>query len=79
MLKMGCVVEGCGAAPKVHHLYTGMGIPKDHDRVAPVCFRHHQGQPDGFHFLSERVWAGKFGMTEEDMERKVKRFLGEIT
>jgi len=74
--ELGCMV--CGAYQvTIHHLYCGAGGRKDHDKVAPLCWEHHLGKEgiDG-RKMSKRVWQEKY-MTEPEMEKRVKRELGE--
>jgi len=43
----GCVV--CRMPANIHHIRTGQGMSqKDHDKVIPLCYRHHQGE-FGYH------------------------------
>lgn len=76
MANLGCAIEGCGHAPCIHHAETGMGGRKNHDRVIPLCYDHHQGR-DGIHTLSRRTWQKKFG-TEQDLMAKISGMLGEM-
>ena len=66
----GCMVCGAWAA-EIHHLFTGGGGRKDHDKVAPLCNRHHNGDEhkEGLHQISRRVFAKRF-MSEQEMHDK---------
>lgn len=66
---LGCIVESCIHAPCIHHIETGMGGCKNHDRVIPLCYDHHQGR-EGIHTLSRRIWQAKYG-TEQKLFNKV--------
>lgn len=72
---LGCLV--CGAQATIHHLYTGAGGRKNHDRVAPLCWIHHIG-PEGIdgRKLSKRQWQEKY-LTEHEMEARVSAMLAE--
>lgn len=74
--ELGCLV--CGAYQvTIHHLFTGAGGRKNHDRVAPLCWEHHVGREgiDG-RVMSKKKWQEKY-MTEDEMELIVKQRLGE--
>lgn len=74
--ELGCIVRGCGYAQvSIHHALTGGGGRKDHDKVLPLCYNHHQGYK-GIHTLSRRVWEEQFG-TERELLEKVSERLGE--
>jgi hypothetical protein len=61
----GCVL--CKGHASVHHAETGMGGRKDHDKVFPLCFYHHQGE-EGIHTLGRKVWQEKYGSEQHWME-----------
>lgn len=62
----GCYI--CQASwPSIHHLFTGMGGRKDHDKVAALCYYHHQGEA-GIHTLGRREFAERFKSEAELME-----------
>ena len=71
---MGCLV--CGGPATIHHLFTGAGGRKNHDRVAPLCYWHHIGPNgiDGRQKYSKKTWQVEF-MTEAEMEGRVRAFL----
>lgn len=71
---LGCIIPGCWHAPCIHHCETGAGGRKNHDRVLPLCYDHHQGV-QGIHKLSRRVWEKLFG-TEQELMATVERMLG---
>lgn len=70
---LGCIVSGCRHSACIHHALTGMGGRKNHLKVLPLCYDHHQGK-EGIHTLSRRVWEKKFG-TEEYLLEKVEKLL----
>lgn len=70
---LGCIISGCGNAPNIHHCATGAGGRKDHNKVLPLCHRHHQGDL-GIHTLSRRVWEPIYG-TEQELMDKAERLL----
>lgn len=72
---LGCLL--CGGPATIHHLFTGAGGRKNHDRVAPLCYWHHLG-PEGIdgRKLSKKQWQ-EIHMTEDEMERLVKERLQE--
>lgn len=73
---LGCLICGSCSAT-IHHLFTGAGGRKNHDRVAPLCWEHHVGR-DGIdgRVMSKKKWQEKY-MTEDEMERLTKQRLGE--
>ena len=73
--ELGCLI--CGGPATIHHLFTGAGGRKNHDRVAPLCWEHHVGREgiDG-RVMSKKVWQAKY-MSEPEMELMVKTMLGE--
>lgn len=73
---LGCIIPDCNHAACIHHCETGMGGRKNHDRVLPLCYDHHQGK-EGIHTLSRRVWQKKFG-TEQELMDRVSSMLGEM-
>jgi hypothetical protein len=69
--QLPCLV--CGAWPvTLHHLYTGGGGRKNHDKIAPLCYFHHIGAEgiDGRQKYSKKTWQQKY-MTEAEMEAMV--------
>ena len=74
--ELGCIVAGCNhKRPAIHHCKTGGGGRKDHDKVLPICYTHHQGI-EGLHTLGRPVWEAKYG-TEQELMQKTKLLLGE--
>lgn len=66
----GCLI--CRAhSPSIHHLFTGAGGRKDHDKVAPLCHNHHQGKKDGLHEIGRKAFAARF-MSEQEMQEKAE-------
>ena len=72
---IGCIIDGCSETPSIHHAKTGGGGRKDHDKILPLCWKHHQGQA-GIHTLGRRTWQDLFG-TEQELLDKVASLLGE--
>jgi len=73
IIKLGCIVEGCPHKPSIHHALTGAGGRKNHDKVLPLCYDHHQGDK-GIHTLSRRVWEPIYG-SEESLLARVDELL----
>lgn len=69
--ELGCMV--CGAAPEIHHLFTGAGGRKKHDAVVGLCWLHHRG-PQGIHFMGRKKWQPIFG-TEQVLLDKLNSLL----
>lgn len=82
--KLGCILRyfslhaTCRSATTIHHLYTGAGGRKDHDKIGPLCVEHHLGD-EGINSLSGKIsrpkWEQRF-VTEQEIEAKVKELLG---
>lgn len=72
---LGCLI--CQGPATIHHLYTGAGGRKDHDRVTPLCWEHHVGREgiDG-RVMSKKQWQAEY-MTEIELEAMTKQLLGE--
>lgn len=72
---LGCIVQGCGSPATIHHCGTYMGGGRDHSRVIPLCWHHHQG-PEGIDGkgMGKRVWEEKYG-TEESLLEKTASLL----
>lgn len=68
---LGCII--CGSPAALHHAGTGMGGRKDHMKILPLCYFHHQGE-EGIHTLSRRVWQEKYG-TEQFLLGKINLLL----
>lgn len=71
--ELGCIV--CGNEATIHHCGTYMGGGRDHMRVIPLCWYHHQG-PEGIDGkrMGKRVWESKYG-TEESLLEEVNQTL----
>lgn len=70
--QLPCIV--CQAWPvSVHHAETGMGGRKNHMKVLPLCWNHHQGR-DGIHKMGRKPWQAKYG-TEQELLAKVAQQL----
>lgn len=67
---LGCQVEGYheGAIAQ-HHIETGLGRKKDHDRTISLCHNHHQGK-DGFHTIGSKAWEAIHGTEAEIFDRQ---------
>lgn len=74
--ELGCIVHLCGAPAAVHHAETGAGGRKDHMKVLPLCYHHHQGD-QGIHTLGRRRWQAIYG-TEQELMAKVAEELGMV-
>lgn len=57
---------------EIHHIETGAGGRKNHDRVIPLCFKHHRGA-EGIHFIGRKVWCERFGTEQELFDLAMKR------
>ena len=55
-----CAVCGLPGPSYAHHVDTGMGRRKDHGKVIPLCYNHHQG-PEGIHTLGKKEWRRRYG------------------
>lgn len=64
---LNCIL--CGGIAAVHHCETGRGGRKNHMKVLPLCYAHHQGW-DGIHTLGRKAWQAKHG-TEQELMQKV--------
>jgi hypothetical protein len=68
---IGCII--CSGQASIHHCETGMGGRKDHDKVIPLCYAHHQGYI-GIHEIGRKLWQEQFG-TEQELMEKTDRLL----
>ena len=61
----GCLV--CGQLASIHHVTTeGKGrISRDHKRITPLCWMHHQG-PEGIHMLGHDEFTERYGINLYD-------------
>lgn len=75
--ELGCIVNTplgvCGAPAAIHHAFTGGGGRRDHDKVLPLCYEHHQGS-QGIHTISRPVWQLAYD-TEESLLTKMEEML----
>jgi hypothetical protein len=69
--ELGCII--CGGIAAIHHALTGRGGRKDHMKVLPLCYAHHQGWA-GIHTLGRKTWQAKFG-SEQELLDKVEALL----
>lgn len=72
--QLGCLI--CRRPATIHHTGTGAGGRKDHMKVLPLCYHHHQGDEgiDAKHNgspQSKRAWQGIYGL-EEDLLAQVE-------
>lgn len=63
---LGCAI--CGGPANIHHALTGAGGRKDHDKVLPLCYYHHQG-PHGIHFMGRKKWQSIYGDEKDLLEQ----------
>jgi len=71
--ELGCII--CGSPACIHHTGTHLGGGRDHDKVIPLCPRHHQYHGDGISFHDNKtIWQEIHG-TEQELLEKVKRML----
>lgn len=64
--EMPCIV--CGNFPvQVHHALTGGGGRKNHMKVLPLCYLHHQGA-EGIHTIGRKPWQNLHGTETELLE-----------
>lgn len=65
----------------IHHISGRTNKGKDgispHMKVLPLCFEHHQGNPEGIHFMSRKVWEQKYGR-QEDLKKLCDKLLEDI-
>jgi hypothetical protein len=54
---LGCVI--CGKPACIHHIRI-TGEPRDHKKVIPLCWDHHQG-PNGIHTMGKKDWRFLYG------------------
>lgn len=74
VLQVPCIAgpAGCKGRLMIHHCGTGAGGRKDHMKVLPLCYGHHQG-PDGIdgreHGMSKKKWQAIHGTEDELLEK----------
>ena len=76
--ELGCVVHvdfhgRCNSPAQIHHIDTGGGGRKNHDRVIPLCENHHTGLM-GLHKIGRKRWQNMFG-TEQELFDKTQELL----
>jgi hypothetical protein len=69
--ELGCII--CGGIASIHHAGTGAGGRKDHSKILPICYAHHQGH-EGIHTLGRKAWQNRYG-TETELLEKVRELL----
>ena len=62
-----CVVCGHPPPSAAHHCLTGMGRKKNHFKVIPLCWSHHQGI-NGIHTIGKRLWQSMYCTEAELLE-----------
>jgi translation initiation factor RLI1 len=62
---LGCVI--CGKRATIHHIRI-VGEPRNHKKVIPLCYNHHQGV-EGIHTLGKKAWREKHGHELEHLKR----------
>lgn len=78
--ELGCIVcrhwFGLFSPAQVHHIRAGNGLAqRDHDRVIPLCYQHHQSGVHGVAIHAGRLeWESRWG-TEEELLERVNRLL----
>jgi hypothetical protein len=76
-VEIGCILEYCRMPAVVHHCVTGSGGRRDHDKIIPLCPRHHAGYGNTVSFHDGRkVWQEIHG-TEKELMEKLSKILGE--
>lgn len=82
IVELGCIVRekgGCFGRMTRHHIGTGAGGRKDHDKVVCLCFGHHLGA-EGIDSTctpkpySKKTWQEKYGQ-EDDLLAKTEELL----
>jgi hypothetical protein len=63
---LGCVI--CQKRANVHHVRS-VASKRDHFKVIPLCYDHHQGS-EGIHHLGKREWVKRYGY-ELDYLKKI--------
>lgn len=75
--RMGCCICWMfykqGSPADIHHIETGMGRRKDHQRTIPLCKSHHQIGPFAVHVDKRRF--ERLYDTESDLLAKVNKML----
>jgi hypothetical protein len=54
---LGCVI--CGKPANIHHVRS-VASKRDHTKVIPLCYYHHQGKM-GIHTIGKKIWWEQFG------------------
>ena len=79
IVELGCIVDlenvnqRCASPAEVHHIETGAGGRRNHDRVIPLCTLHHRCRL-GIHHMGRRAWQSIYG-TEQELFEKTKKLL----
>lgn len=61
----------CGShAVNLHHIRI-LGEPRNHFKVIPLCYFHHQGE-EGIHYLGKHEWRKRFGHELDMLEELMK-------
>jgi len=70
---LGCLI--CRSPAIIHHIETYMGGGRDHDKVIPLCPRHHQYGGEGVSLHDNKtIWQSIYG-TEQELLTKVNGLL----
>jgi len=66
---LGCCVKNheCEGATEMHHIGTGAGGKKNHDKQIPLCNNHHVGKR-GIHTIGRKIWQAEYGTEETHLE-----------
>jgi len=74
--RLPCSICHKAAPSQAHHTDTKMGLKKDHNKVIPLCYEHHQGKK-GIHHLGRKTWETAYNSedyhlrkTRENYKRK---------
>ena len=70
---MGCII--CGGPAEVHHIHTGAGGRKNHDKTIALCFQHHTGKKHGIHGDLQRRGFEAIHGTEAELLSKTEQLL----
>jgi len=58
--ELGCLV--CGGPAEIHHVRLEPGMPRDDDKVIPLCPRHHRSGGHGVAIhAGKKTWEEQHG------------------
>lgn len=67
LAEMGCCI--CGSPfVEIHHVGTGAGGRKNHDKVIPLCPEHHRGKT-GLHGMGRKAFSRQYGSEQELLDK----------